>query len=70
MLGLYFGNDPLNTLLNSLLVMFAALVVGLFFGSIAQKCIDEQISQHKRNNPIPDDDLVDSEPQDPDPQTV
>jgi len=70
MLGLYHQNGPLETLLNSLLVMLAAMVVGLIIGSIAQRCIDEQIAIHKQDNPIPDDGSANRDPLDPSPKTV
>ena len=70
MLGLYHHNDPMQTLLNSLLVMLAAMVVGLIVGSVAQRCIDEQIAIHKQDNPIPEKDVAGREPHDPSPKTA
>lgn len=70
MLGLYHGNDPIGTLLNSLLVMLAAFVVGLILGSVAQRGIDEHINRHKKNNPIPEDDSAANKPIDSNPKTA
>jgi len=53
--GAYNGNSALSILGGALVAMFLAFFVGLILGSLAQRCVDDHIKQHKADNPLPTD---------------
>lgn len=53
--GVYSGNNGLSIMVSSMIAMFAAYMVGLIIGAIAQRGVDEHIRRHKEANPIPKD---------------
>ena len=53
--GLYNGNGWVSILTSALLVCVLAWIVGTMLGALILRCINEQIQQHVKDNPIPDE---------------
>lgn len=49
------GNGWGSILINAFAMGFLALMIGLIIGAIALRSINEQIEQHRKDNPVPDE---------------
>lgn len=58
--GIAVGNEPTAVLTRATLVMLGCLVLGTVVGKIAQHTIDQHVEKHKRENPIPERDALDT----------
>ena len=52
---MYNGNAWESILLSAMLVCLLAWIVGSVLGALILRSVNEQIEQHRLNNPIPDE---------------
>ena len=64
--GVYNGNGWTSILTSALLVCLLAWIVGSMLGALILRSINEQIEQHRLDNPIPDEsEIYPSDPAQP-----
>lgn len=53
--GMFNGNSWVSIISSALLVCLLAWMIGSVLGAMILRTVNEQINQHRLNNPIPDE---------------